>query len=150
MYIIQLLRDSLSDCESCPMPTDKKRLGQIGEDLAARYLAGLGYTVIARNFRAHLPGMSCCPSRPGRVIAELDIVAADADTLVFVEVKTRRSQRWGSPLESITPAKMAKLRLAAQVYLSLSKVDYTNIRFDALSLLLQAEGWKITHFKDIG
>ena len=132
------------------MHTDKKRLGQIGEDLAARYLAGLGYTVIARNFRAHLPGMSCCPSRPGRVIAELDIVAADADTLVFVEVKTRRSQRWGSPLESITPAKMAKLRLAAQVYLSLSKVDYTNIRFDALSLLLQAEGWKITHLKDIG
>ena len=38
------------------MHTDKKRLGQIGEDLAARYLAGLGYTVIARNFRAHLPG----------------------------------------------------------------------------------------------
>ena len=131
------------------MSNDKKRLGQIGEDLAARYLINIGYTIIARNFRAHqyLDRYEACS--PGRITAELDIVALERDTLIFAEVKTRRSTRWGVPAESVTPAKIAKLRLAAQIYLSLHKPDYTSIRFDAICLLFQTAGWTIKHFKNI-
>lgn len=78
---------------------DKDVLGRAGEDRAARYLVAAGYELLDRNWR--------CPQ------GELDIVAARGAEVVVVEVKTRRSDSFGHPLEAIDPRKRARLwRLA--------------------------------------
>ncbi|MDR1833819.1 MAG: YraN family protein, partial [Propionibacteriaceae bacterium] len=89
---------------------DRMQLGQFGEDLAAQYLRGLGWRILARNWRCKL--------------GELDIVAEDgSDTVVFCEVKTRRRIREQipvPPLEAITGKKLQKLRQLAMAWLGFS------------------------------
>ena len=81
----------------------RKKLGQQGEELAAAYLEKRSYIVRERNWR--------CP------VGEMDIVAEDGGCLVFIEVRTRRGRKYGSPEESVTSAKQAKLVELAQTYL---------------------------------
>ncbi len=81
-----------------------KSVGQIGEDLAAKYLSQNGYKIIERNYRI----------RGG----EIDIIAIDHDTLVYIEVKTRTSHQFGTPAESVTPFKINFLIRAAKFYKS--------------------------------
>jgi len=80
----------------------KVTLGKYGEDLACRYLQKQGYKILERNFRI----------RGG----EIDIVAIDGQTLVYVEVKARTSYQFGLPEESITPFKIKFLQRAAKFY----------------------------------
>jgi putative endonuclease len=80
----------------------RQETGILGERLAGDFLGKNGYRIIERNYR--------CPG------GEVDIVAQQQDTLVFVEVRTKRSRLFGSPEESITPAKMEKLRAVAAYY----------------------------------
>ena len=88
----------------CPTPDYRRTLGRKGEDIAAAHLAGLGYEIVARNVRTRY--------------GELDIVARDGETLVFVEVRTRRDDRLGSPEESVDARKQAKLVALAEAYLA--------------------------------
>ena len=81
----------------------RKKLGQRGEELAAAYLEKRSCVVRERNWR--------CP------VGEVDIVAEDGGCLVFVEVRTRRGREYGTPEESVTSAKQAKLVEVAQTYL---------------------------------
>lgn len=81
----------------------RKSTGDLGEKLAAEYLRDRGYVVLQTNCR--VPG------------GEIDIVARDGDCLAFVEVRTKRSLDFGMPEESITRAKMARLRTTAGQYL---------------------------------
>jgi putative endonuclease len=81
---------------------NKHETGRLGEKLACDFLYRNGYDIIETNFRC----------REG----EIDIVARQGDTLVFVEVRTRTGRGFGSPEESITPAKMHRLRTAAARY----------------------------------
>src|SRR5699024_12473521 len=81
----------------------RQALGGRGEDLAAAFLEDAGLVIIERNFR--------CPR------GELDIIARDRETAVFVEVKTRRTAALGSPLEAVTRTKLARLRLLAGISL---------------------------------
>jgi putative endonuclease len=81
----------------------RRRLGRLGEDLAAACLEKRGYVVHERNWRC--------------LAGEIDIVAEEGDCLVFVEVRTRRGRKYGTPEESVTPAKQAKLVEVAQTYL---------------------------------
>ncbi len=93
--------------------------GIAAEELAARYLAAQGLRVIARNYRCRF--------------GEVDLIAQDGDTLVFVEVRLRRSNRFGGALASITHAKQRKLIATARCYLaSLRRVP--QCRFDAIVL----------------
>jgi len=80
------------------------KVGRLGEDLAARYLQSQGYIILERNYR--------CQE------GEIDLVAMDGSCLAFVEVRTRRSTRFGTPEESITLKKKAKLLSAAQSYVA--------------------------------
>jgi putative endonuclease len=97
-----------------------KPLGQRGEDAAARHLKRLGYHILARH----------CRSRLG----ELDLVAADGRTIVFVEVKTRRSTGAGHPAEAIDARKERKLTQAALAYLKAEGLlDYA-ARFDVVAI----------------
>lgn len=103
------------------MHRTNSELGRIGEDIAAAYLQDLDYEILDRNWRFK------------RV--ELDIVARIDSTLVFCEVKTRRSNSHGIPSEAITPAKLQNIRTAALHWLTNHQSKHQGIRFDAISVI---------------
>ena len=104
---------------SAPVPTARAGLGARAETLAADYLARQGLVVVARNFR----------TRRG----EIDVIARDRDTVVFVEVRLRSRAAYGGAAASITPAKRARLLAAANAYLA-TLARETPCRFDAILL----------------
>ncbi|HIJ91483.1 MAG: YraN family protein [Desulfobulbaceae bacterium] len=100
-------------------------LGQQGETLASRYLSRQGYRVILRNYR----------TKQG----EIDIVAEEQGVLVFVEVKTRRSQQCGHPFEAVTPAKCRQISKAALQYLAETGREGQPARFDVVAISFSGE-----------
>jgi len=110
-------------------------LGKLGEEIAADYLQKKGYRIIERGFRLFR--------------GELDIIAYDGNTLVFVEVKTRAGTEFGLPEEAVTPAKQKQIKRIAQGYLMERGLGDPDCRFDVLSILIKGdEGRTITHFED--
>lgn len=97
-------------------------LGARGEALAAHWLQKHGYRIVARNWRAKQ--------------LELDIVVKHADTLVFVEVKTRSQGGMGSPVEAINPRKKNSLIKAARAYLAAHDAWHSPSRFDVIAIML--------------
>lgn len=108
-------------------------LGTAGERVAADYLREHGYLILERNFR----------SRGG----EIDVIALDGGTLVFVEVKVRRTLARGAPIEAVTPLKQYRVRKAAQEYLAFSGRVFQRIRFDVISVMKTSRRTDITHLK---
>ena len=104
----------------------RRSLGQAGEDAAARHLEAQGYRILARNFR--------------RTFAELDIVAQKEGLLVFVEVKTRSSARFGAPAEAVTLTKQRRLSKIALDYMMQAGLGECAARFDVLAVLLDSRG----------
>jgi putative endonuclease len=100
----------------------RKQIGRRGEDIAVTYLNNKGYKIIERNWR--------CPT------GELDVIAEDGSTLVFVEVRTRSGVRFGSAAESITPAKQSRLIELAQAYLQAQANATQAWRIDVVALQL--------------
>lgn len=98
----------------------EKTLGQQGEAAAARYLKRRGYKIAARSDRSKL--------------GELDLVAVDGRTVVFVEVKTRRSQEDGHPVEAVTPAKQRRLTRLAVTFLKRHGLLESPARFDVVAV----------------
>ena len=103
------------------LPSDRITLGKSGEDYACRELERRGYEILARRFRTRL--------------GEIDIVAREDDTLVFIEVKARRSTRFGVPSEAVHWRKQQTIgRLAAQYLLQRRMFD-ARCRFDVVSVI---------------
>ena len=98
--------------------TEKRTRGDYAEDLALNFFIGHGFKLVERNFNCKL--------------GELDLIMLDRDYLVFIEVRYRVSKNYGGALESITPAKQAKLRRAAEFYLLRTKNGDCPCRFDIL------------------
>ncbi|WP_083940028.1 YraN family protein [Desulfoscipio gibsoniae] len=111
----------------------RRRLGIRGENIAAEYLKRKGLQIIERNFKCRL--------------GEIDIIAREGNYLVFVEVRTRSSASCGLPQESITAAKIKKLRRLAQVYLALRPYKNLDVRFDVVALYCAGET-TITHIEN--
>jgi putative endonuclease len=110
-------------------------LGRAGEEIACRHLAGKGYEIVARGFRMFR--------------GEIDIVARDGGTLVFVEVKTRADESFGRPEEAVTPAKQRQLRKIAQGYLVAHPAPGVDCRFDVVAILLRGpDDCRLEHFVD--
>jgi putative endonuclease len=99
-------------------------LGIIGEQLAEQYLTGLGYTIITRNWRS------------GNY--EIDIVASRNDILHFIEVKTRRSNKYGFPEEGVDKKKLRCLIYAGDSYLQ-QHPQWKRIQFDILAITFRGE-----------
>jgi putative endonuclease len=114
----------------------KKTLGQRGEAAAARYLRRRGYKILARG--DHFG--------PG----ELDLVALDRKTIVFVEVKTRQSQTMGHPSEAVDDRKQRKLTQLAQAFLKRYGLLELPARFDVIAVTWPADKWlpTIEHIKN--
>ncbi len=98
--------------------------GRRGEDLAHRLLRRRGFTVVARNYRP--------PSGGG----EIDLIAYDGATLVFVEVKTRATADFGAPEEAVDQEKRTFLERAARDYARRREVNWNEVRFDVVNIIL--------------
>ena len=104
----------------------RQSLGRRGEQLAAGHLQSLGYSIVQYNYR--------CPA------GEVDLIAWKGDALVFVEVKARRSRRFGLPEEALTPRKQAHLLAAAQTYLQENHLEDAKWRVDVIAIELDSSG----------
>lgn len=107
-------------------PVDRLALGRIGEEAAVTVLRQRGYGILLRNFR--------CP------LGELDLVAKQGDTIVFVEVKTRTTADCGDPFDAITPLKQRRLTRLATYYLKGKDSLDRAARFDAVSVTVTPDG----------
>ena len=112
---------------------DNKKVGNAGEDLACRYLEKNGYKILERN--KHY-------SR----FCEIDIIAQYKKTIVFVEVKTRKTSAFGTPAEAITKTKYEHIKQGVQHYLTEHKVK--DFRIDVIGITLKPE-MKIKHLKNV-
>ena len=114
--------------------SNHNELGKLGESLSCKYLSEHGYEILATNFRFQHK--------------EIDVIALVKDVLVFIEIKTRSNFDFGFPEEAVNPRKQALLKQAAERY-CLDNPQYTKIRFDVMSLLIQNGILKeIKHFED--
>ncbi len=108
------------------MSYQRQSLGKKGEKLVLHYLESLGYTIRLQNFRTRL--------------GEIDIIAEDNATLVFVEVKTRSGESFGRPLDSITRTKQIQLSKVALEYMGRQGNHDCPARFDVVGVVLAPLG----------
>src|SRR5687768_6006497 len=109
-------------------------LGDVGEDVAERLYRKMGFRVLDRNFRCER--------------GEIDIVARRGPLLVFCEVKTRRTDRWGEPSEAVHHAKQARLRRLAAIWLGRRRPGAVDIRFDVVSVIVRRGRTYVRHIPD--
>lgn len=112
----------------------RKAFGTAGEDEAARFLVKKGYRIIERNFRCRY--------------GEIDIIAADGGSIVFVEVKTRGGDAFGPGAASVDARKQRKITIAAQFYLEKTGGADKGIRFDVVSIEKMGGRLEIELIKD--
>ncbi|MFC1811192.1 YraN family protein [Thermodesulfobacteriota bacterium] len=104
------------------MATKRQQFGKESESMAVMHLKKNGYKILERNFRTKL--------------GEIDIIAKDKGTLVFVEVKAKRSDRFGNPKEAVTPKKQRKISKVALQYLKATNQNHVKARFDVVAISL--------------
>ena len=113
--------------------TNTKELGNEGEEIAKNFLINLNYSIIETNWRfGHL---------------EIDIIAEDATTVVFCEVKTRSSNKMGNPEDFVTIQKQRNIIKAANHFV-LKRGIYKEVRFDIISIIQNKDGHTIQHIPD--
>ena len=103
-----------------PQTPDNQKAGKLGEELAADALRSMGYAILASRYRTRY--------------GEIDIIAKDQETLVFVEVKARRNAQFGTAAESVTGLKQRRIIAMAQDYLNRVNRTETPCRFDVVAI----------------
>jgi putative endonuclease len=107
--------------------------GRKGEETAARYLAGRGYTILARNYRYRK--------------AEIDLIVRKGNLLVFVEVKTRSRQDYGFPEDAVSARKIQLFLRTADEYIYRTKWAY-DLRFDIIAIQVKGLEYEVYHIED--
>jgi len=113
---------------------DSNTIGKDSEQLALNYLQQQGLQLVSQNFH----------SRQG----EIDLIMDDRNCLVFIEVRFRKSTRYGSAVESVTRHKQVRIIHTAQVFLQQSTVSYAGYRFDVIAISPSASQNEIIWIKD--
>jgi len=108
--------------------------GAQGEEIAGRYLLKKKYKILERNYRCRY--------------GEIDIIARQKKVLVFVEVKTRRSYAFGSPLEAVSLKKQRAISAVAQKYLQHAGLSSSAARFDVIAVHLNSSSPEIEHIEN--
>ncbi|RMF67146.1 MAG: YraN family protein [Calditrichaeota bacterium] len=111
-----------------------KTIGDLGERLAAEFLEKRNYEIVERNFRWER--------------GEIDIIARKEDLLVFVEVKTARTQTFGAPETWVDKRKQQQIGMAAERYLQLHDIQNVDCRFDVVAVTRHAQQWQIRHIEN--
>lgn len=114
---------------------NKRKFGIIGEKIAQGYLKNIGYEIVTTNFF----------TRNG----EIDIIAVKDKYIVFVEVKTRTSYKFGTPAMAVNHTKKKHIRCAAGAFLKSNKYYGYSVRFDVIEVLIIEGKCKINHIKQI-
>jgi len=112
----------------------RQQFGKESESLAVRHLRKNGYKILEQNYRNKL--------------GEIDIIAKEKGTLVFVEVKARKSELFGNPKWAVTPKKQRKISMVALYYLKATKQTRVKARFDVISISLTADNPRIEIIKN--
>lgn len=108
------------------MSKERIAFGKEGESMAANFLKGLGYKIVCLNYKTKL--------------GEIDIIARDKDTVCFIEVKTRQSDRFGLPQEAVSWRKQLQVSKTAVIYLKENNLLDKKARFDVVSALNSDKG----------
>ncbi len=108
------------------MSKTRNKLGAQGEDIAVRYLKKRGYTILHRNYRC--------------AFGEIDIIARQKKTLVFVEVKTRSTSKYGLPQDAVQPLKQRTICKVALEYIQRHGLEDSAARFDVVAIRIVPEG----------
>jgi len=116
------------------MKSNSRQLGDAGEDLAAAALKKQGYKILERNYVTPL--------------GEIDLIARQGGELVFIEVKTRKSLRFGAPQDAVSPPKQARLRKLADYYLQRQRLGEVPVRFDVVGITLVAGDPRVEIFQN--
>ncbi len=116
------------------MTRDNLYIGKAGEEQAVELLKKSGYMILARNYRTKL--------------GEIDIIAKDKDTVCFIEVKTRGSDRFGLPLEAISKTKQNQIVKVALEFLNKHNLLAQKARFDIVSVVNSKSGSKLDLFRN--
>jgi len=128
--------DLLRDHARSRVLNEDHALGRRGEDIAQRFLQRSGMIIVDRNYRM--------ASGAG----EVDLVGWDSDTLVFVEVKSRKTDEYGAPDRAIGLQKQASLTRAAREYARHAEVRWDRVRFDVVNVVFSTPP-AVTHFRDV-
>ena len=111
-----------------------KKFGDSGESFAAEYLAGKGFSILERNYRTPM--------------GEIDLIARDGRVLVFIEVKTRKTERYGRPALAVGLEKQRRIIRAAVWYTSKRQGELPPCRFDVVEVYAPAGGaWSLRHLE---
>jgi putative endonuclease len=113
---------------------EEKELGKKGEEVALRFLERNGYKIVEKNYVCKM--------------GEMDIIAREKDTLVFVEVKTRTSMAFGPPQLAVNSTKQMQLSKVALYFLKEKRLEEVKARFDVVAVLLRPRGDEIELIKD--
>ncbi len=113
---------------------EKKELGKKGEEVALRFLKKRGYRIVEKNYVCKM--------------GEMDIIAKEKDTLVFVEVKTRTSTFFGPPQLAVNSRKQRQLSKVALNYLNEKRLKDVKARFDVVAILIGQKGEEIELIRD--
>jgi putative endonuclease len=115
-------------------PEGTAAVGLAGEKSAEQFLRSAGMTILARRYRV----------RGG----EIDLVADEHGTIVFIEVKTLSSRAWNEPQDRVTPVKQQRLARAAAHYVKKQKLELRPLRFDIVAVALDRDPPLLAHFRD--
>ena len=116
------------------MTSDNRATGAAGENIAVELLERVGFRIVERNFVF------------GR--GEIDLIAEDGPELVFVEVKLRRTDRFGPPEDAVTPGKRRQLRRVAEGYLLRRKIEGRPCRFDVVAIMQTGNHTEVRHLRN--
>jgi putative endonuclease len=112
----------------------RQRLGETGETLACEALEQRGYAIVERRYRTRF--------------GEIDVIADDGGTVVFVEVKTRTDCTFSNPAESVTRQKQRRLVSMAEQYVACKRLDNTPCRFDVVTVDASVAPSRVTVYRD--
>lgn len=111
-----------------------KHFGDRGEEVAAQYLEKRGCCILERQFRAKT--------------GEIDIIAEERGTLLFIEVKTRHPTRFGAPAQAVGYTKRQRIFRTALLYMQKCNMEERSCRFDVLEVLVLGESYTVNHYEN--
>jgi len=114
---------------------DSSSVGAQGENIAKKFLESEGYAIVSQNFRTKF--------------GEIDLIALKGGYLIFIEVKSRSGELFGSPAEAVTKKKLDKIIKSSNVFISQNEELPQNIRYDAVEVFYDKGEAKINHIENI-